>query len=370
MKVLTIGSDRKLFEEGSAVLARALDYASKMEEYNVIVFSLKKDKFKELHIENLHIHPTNSSSKLLYVFDAVEIGKNLSVDIVSSQDPFESGLAGYKIAKKISASLQLQVHTDFLSPYFKNSLLNRLRVWIAKRIIPKADGVRVVSSVIADSLQKEFPNLKAKIDDLPIFVDIEKIINQPVEKNIKTDFPQFEQTILMASRLTKEKRIDIALQVLKKTLETFPKAGLIIAGEGPEKDNLKRLVNHTGIEKNVIFAGWQEDLVSWYKTADIFLLTSEFEGYGMTLIEAGAAGCPIITTDVGLAKTSLFLDAVNSFICGVGDVCHISKHVAQLLTDSAKWQLLRNNMQASIRETMISKDEYVRKYISLLEKLL
>jgi glycosyltransferase involved in cell wall biosynthesis len=56
-------------------------------------------------------------------------------------------------------------------------------------------------------------------------------------------------------------------------------------------------------------------------------LTSEYEGYGMTLIEALAASCPIVTTKVGIAKTDLFKDGVNSFVCPVGDVDCLSKKI-------------------------------------------
>ena len=370
MKVLTIGSDKKLFEEGSAVLLRTLEYASQTGEYHVIVFSLRKDGLSPKRIQNVYVHPTNSFSKFSYVFDAVKIGMNLSVNVVSAQDPFESGLAGYRIAKKLGVPLQLQIHTDFLSPYFKNSVLNRIRARIAKYIIPKAQGIRAVSSVIDDSLKKRFPTLRASVDILPVFVDVEKIMNYVPQRNIKTDFPQFEHIILMASRLSGEKRIDTALEVLKEVLKQVPKTGLVIAGDGPEKESLLRRAKELGVGESIVFPGWQDDLISYYKTADVFLLTSEFEGYGMTLVEAGAAGCPVVTTNVGIAQTALFADTVNSYICEVGDIRHIAKHVAHFLSDPTKRELFKKNLQDSIKSTAVSREEYVRKYIPLLQKLL
>jgi glycosyltransferase involved in cell wall biosynthesis len=83
----------------------------------------------------------------------------------------------------------------------------------------------------------------------------------------------------------------------------MPQAGLIIVGSGSEADRLTSLVKKHGLEKSVMFEPWadQGTLYSYYKTADLFLVTSLFEGYGMTLVEAHAAGCKIVSTDVGVA---------------------------------------------------------------------
>lgn len=371
MKVLSIGTDRKLFDEGSAVLERSLSYSSKMEELHIIVFT--KRGFEKKTIGNLHIYPTNSISRLFYVFDAYSVGKNIIGNyrdiVISSQDPFETGLVAYFLKKKFSLPLQLQVHTDFLSPLFKNSFLNLVRVIIANFLIPKADGLRVVSEDISVSIKNKFNKIKSSIDILPIYVDFENISKEKVTNDLQKQFPQFKFIILMASRLTSEKRLDIALQSFKKVLENFKDAGLVIAGSGHEKGHLLAIVRQIGIEKNVVFVGWQESLVSYYKTADMFLLTSDYEGYGMTLIEAAACCCPIVTTRVGIAKSTLFKNDENALVCPVGDIECLTKSINDLASNNWKRELFKRNMQDSIRHKLISKEEYVNQYVALLEKL-
>ena len=163
--------DRRLFEQDSPVLSRSLEYARKIEESHIIVFSLKKHNLPYKNVGNLHIYPTNSISRWLYMRDAVKIGREILLknalnkgdSVITTQDPFETGLVGCRLKKMFCIPLQIQIHTDFLSSYFKNSFLNYIRVWISNFTIPKADGIRVVSSVIADSVKKEFPDIKAKI---------------------------------------------------------------------------------------------------------------------------------------------------------------------------------------------------------------
>lgn len=378
LKVLSIGTDRKLFEDDSAVLLRNIDYASKMEELHIIVFSQKNLGLKTKIVGNLYIHPTNSLSRIHYVFDAVRIGKGLIENwklkiensrnlVISTQDPFETGLVGYLLSRKFNIPLQLQFHTDFSSPNFKNSVLNRLRVLIANFLIPKAYGLRVVRDSIKTSLEKNFQNMKVAPQVLPVFVDIEKILNTSPVINLENDFKRFKFIVLMASRLTKEKRIDVGLRALKSVLNKYPKTGFIIAGEGQEEERLKDLAKKLEVDKNVLFVGWQKDLIPFYKVADVFLLTSEYEGYAMSLIEAGASGCPIITTRVGVANTDLFVNNQNSFICDVGDENCIAISIMEIIEDNSKRELFKHSMQASIKKVLVSRSEYVSKYVDLLE---
>lgn len=372
INVLTIGTDRKLFEDGSAILSRQIEYAKKMKELHIIVFSLRKDKLTEKKIHNVYIYPTDSSSRIGYIFDAVKIGKKILKKndfVITTQDPFETGLVGYLLKRKFNLPLQLQIHTDFLSSYFKNSLLNYIRVILATFLIPKADGFRVVSSVIADSIQKTFPNIR-NVDMLPIFVDIDKFERTLPTKDIRAEFLHCTHLVLMSSRLTEEKSIDTAFLSLQNIIGLFPHVGLILVGDGPQRKKLEALANSLGLSLNIFFVGWQDNLISYYKNADIFLLTSEYEGYGMTLVEAGASGCPIVTTEVGLAKTTLFQNGVNSFVCPVSDVECITKHILELLDDQSKRELFKKRMQDSIRGTALPKDQYIPQYIGLLEKLL
>ncbi len=374
MKILSIGTDRKLFHEDSSVFLRAKEYASRVKEMHVIVFSLKKHAFRNYNKDNLYIYPTNSSSRLMYIFDAIKIGKKIITTegfgpnntVLTSQDPFETGLVGYFLHSKFHLPFQVQVHTDYLSSYFNKNFLNFFRVIIARIVVPKADSLRVVSSVIADSIIKKFPKLKTKVHILPIFVDTKKIIDREVE----FDGVNNVVSILMVSRFAKEKRIEVGLQAFKMSLDTNLKARLTLVGSGPERENLLRIIDELDLADSVDLLGWENDVVLRYKTSDIYLLTSEYEGYGMTLVEAGASGCAIITTNVGIAKTDLFKDGYNSYVCNVGDVSGISNRLNDLIMNAEKRKLFKQRMQDSIKSASISKEEYVSRYIQLQEKLL
>jgi len=379
MKVVSIGTDKKMFEDNSAVLLRSLEYASKMKELHIVVFSLKSDRLTAFRHKNLFIYPTNSISRASYVFDAIKIGGgiikkgefSINSSVITCQDPFETGIVGVFLKRAFHLPLQIQVHTDFLSPYFKNSLLNHVRLFISNFTIPKANGIRVVSSTIKESIEKKYPNINLKINILPIFVDTEGIFNFVNSKNEKVE--KFSKDIFMFSRLSKEKRFDTALKSFKKVVDKFPDAGLTIFGDGKEEKSIKKMIMDLGLEGNVILNKPKintEILLDFKKNQGIFLLTSEFEGYAMTLIEVGSLGFPIVTTEVGIAKTSLFKNKENCLICPVEDVDCISKSVIDFITNEEKRKSFGNNLRDSIKNISLSKETSISQNVGLLESII
>ena len=343
MKILMISFDRNLFMEGTDVRERMIKYGHLVEELHIIVFSKNSLDLSEQKIsENTWIYPTNSFDRWFYVWNAVSIGKkllatrftpNTSRWLVAAQDPFETGLAGYRIAKRFKIGLQLQVHTDFLNPHFiHESKLNKARVKIATFLIPKATCIRVVSHTIRSLILRRFPHIKpSAITILPVFVDLAKIKTGDPSLNLHEKYPQFDFIILMVARLEHEKNIPLAIQALKNILPRHPKTGLVIVGEGSEKIRLKKLaLSEKILENNVVFEGWRQNLPSYYKTADMLLVTSNYEGFGRMFIEAASVGCPIVTTNVGIAR-ELILDDESSFICSVGNESCITQNIARLI---------------------------------------
>ncbi len=326
-----ISTDRKIFEAGSAVRTRQALYAKDFEEVHIIVFAKgKHETQKEIVIApNCWAYSTQSFTPFMYSMDAIRFAKFIilkrGISDITCQDPFQTASVGVSLKRQFpQIELELQVHTDIGSPHFAYTWGNRIRKTLALSYIPKADHVRVVSNKIKAYLMDVLKIDDAKIEVRPVSVDTDKIKNAPVmpESDLHKKYPQFEKIILMASRIEKEKNIKLAIDAFKKVVEKVPKAGLIIVGEGTLSSYLLALTSKLGLSDSVIFESWadQATLYSYYKTADVFLVTSLFEGYGMTLIEAHAAGCKIVSTDVGVAReigATIVLDTPQSVSEGI-----------------------------------------------------
>ena len=366
MKILMISTDKKILEENSEVRQRMIEYGSLAEELHIIILN-QKSKIKNQNFGNVFLYPTNSGSRWFYVRDAIKIGEEIIENwklkiensLVTAQDPFECGLVGYRIANKLKLPLQLQIHTDFLSPYFvQHSMLNRLRVRIAKFLIPRAACIRVVSERIKKSILGRL-NLHGEVQPpiivLPVFVDAKKIQEAPTRIDLHQKYPQFNFIILMASRLTKEKNIGLAMKAVKDLVKKYPKIGLVIVGDGPEEKKLK--AQSLKLKANVIFEPWTDDLISYYKTCDVFLLTSNYEGYGRTVVEALASGSLVIMTDVGVAG-DIAKDGYNSLIVPVGDKIGMERAIEKMINDKALHAKLSLSSENLIYK-MLSKREYL-----------
>ncbi|MBO06304.1 MAG: glycosyltransferase [Candidatus Pacebacteria bacterium] len=356
MNILTIGSDRKIFDETSNVKKRVVDYGSLVNEYYVIVFTQKSLGLKIKQLSgNTWAIPTNSSNKWFYIWDAYKIGRKMAeIDLVSSQDPFESGLAGFLISRFLKTKFQIQIHTDFKNPYFKKSFLNKIRLILAGITLPKADLIRVVSTKIKKSL-KDY-KLKAKITILPIFVDLEKNESKEALFDVHDRFPTFSKIILMTTRLEEEKRVSLALKVFKGLIKKHKDIALVIVGDGRERKNLVGESKKLGINKNVFFEGWRDDLISYYKTSDVLLSTSLYEGYGLSLIEASSLGLPVVTTDVGIAG-DILINNTNALVCPVEDFGCLRDSLTKLIEDESLYEKLKKN-SLNVSERLIYKNKF------------
>lgn len=338
-----VSTDKKILEEGSSVRARMQFLGQVFDELHIIILGAKGSKQT---YANITLYPLSRLAALRFAPP--------KVDIVTSQDPFETGVIARKLARKTGAKVSIQVHTDLFSHYFQtSSLKNRLRASMAPNVLRHADQIRVVSNRIRESIVQKVGIKREIISVLPVFIDVARLKGAPIKDNLHTMYPQFKKIILMASRLTKEKDIPTALLAFKNTLKQFPDAGLLIAGEGPELGHLKHQVHTLHLESSVVFESWANDLSSHYKTADLFLNTSLFEGYGMTLVEARLANLPVVSTDVGIASEILPADMISK----VGDVLSLSENLNKALS---------GNISMAKPLSLLSKEEYLKEYKRIL----
>lgn len=379
MKLLSISSDRHILKENSFVRKRTVKQGEFFEEIHIILFTKGFFAKKKIEIaKNVWVYTTGSWSRFLYMWDAIRIGKkilgNLTLDIgnsgnnyvITSQDPFEAGRVGLTLKKKFNIPLQIQVHTDFLSPHFGHTFLNRVRIKMAQGALRECNTIRVVSERIKRSIIREYHLEEQKITVLPVFIDVDLIKASPILLDVHKKYPQFNFVVLMVSRLTSEKNISLGLKAFFKVLRAFPKAGLVIVGEGAERHSLEREVRSLGIEKSVVFEGWQNDLISYYKTSNLFLSTSRFEGFGVTLIEAAAAGCPIVTSDVGIAE-DVFHNGVHATICPIYSEDCFVESILSIIGNNQKRETMRRMAQDEVAERFSGGiDAYTKKYVELL----
>ena len=258
MKVLMISGDKNILVQGSVARARLELQRSQVEQLDVFVW------------------PQVHSKMTLW-----RAARKNRYDVITAQDPFWRGLLAWKLAWMMNAKLNIQVHTDLSAQSFFRRVLATL-------VLRHADSVRVVS----EKLQKQIQALgvKTSIHLLPIYIDIQQF------KNL-IPRPHEQKTILWIGRFAAEKDPLCAVTVLKEVRRKDIDAKLVMLGAG----SLEQALRESAAILPVEFPGWQ-DPKAYLQTADVVLCTSRYESWGASIIEALAAGVPVVAPDVGIAR--------------------------------------------------------------------
>src|SRR5262249_6816028 len=147
-------------------------------------------------------------------------------DLVTTQDPFETGVIALIIARSLKVPLHVQVHTDFASREFANlSLRNWLRQKIAWFILRRAARIRVILGRTADDIAAA--GITAPTTVLPIFVDTAKLGAIPRSKH-----PRWKIALLSVGRFEKEKHFEVSIEALALARKSGHDVGLTLVGEG------------------------------------------------------------------------------------------------------------------------------------------
>lgn len=231
--------------------------------------------------------------------EAVYWGKNATrpvlpegaFDVVTVQDPFWRGLFALRVARRLGATCNVQVHTDLSKQSFFRRLLARL-------VLRRADSVRVVSQKLAGQVARF--GVRVPIRVLPVYADLARF-------RALVRHPHETPTVLWIGRFEKEKDPLLALAVFKQVLAARGDAGLVMLGTG----TMDKKVRQQAAGLPVAFPGWQ-DPAPYLASADVVLCTSKHESYGVSIVEALAAGVPVVSPDVGIAKEAGALVADRS----------------------------------------------------------
>jgi len=337
MKVLLISTDQKVFDPNSAVSKRIAKCRKLFEQLDVVVLD---GTFLRVFRAYKEVKKITENSKL-----------KIENYVVSTQDPFETGLIGVFLKLFYGVPLQIQLHTDFNNKYFLlSSPLNFIRFFIAHLTLPFADSVRAVSKRVAESIRE----LNKNMTILPIYTEVQTANRKPQVDSEKI-------TVLTIARLEKEKDIGTAIKAFAKIAKNNPNTEFVIVGDGSQRKNLELVTSNLKLETRVKFVGWQNDLGQFYATADIYFSTSLFEGYGMSIIEAGSAGIPLVISDAGIAG-EVFRNGESALICKPKDVSCFASMLEKLLENENLRMRMGKVALSAVLAHKMSSEEYLAAY--------
>ncbi len=299
--------------------------------------------------------------KFVQGIEAFAESKNIHYDLIHSHY-WMSGLAAIELSEKWNIPFLQMFHTLVLmknriakSPQEKEG---EYRILGEKKVISKAN--RIIAATLAEKSQLEFlyEAPSSKISVIPPGVDIRHFY--PIAKDEAKEVvgvPENTHTILYVGRIEPLKGIDLlirAISIIQKNgdLECCPHNLVIIGGEpnaktedmNAEMARLQDMVEDLGIENFVIFLGKQDQqmLPYYYSAAEVVVMPSHYESFGMVALEAMACGTPVVASQVG-GLAFLVRDGETGFVVPGNDVQKLAKRLVELIKNKELRDKLGSN---------------------------
>lgn len=197
--------------------------------------------------------------------------------------------------------------------------------------INESDAITAVSNNLRDETLKYF-KIEKEIEVIHNFVDVHRFQRKPIDAFRRVIAPDGERILLHASNFRKIKRVQDVVRIFAKINEQIP-SKLMFVGDGPERSGAESLARELNLFNDIRFVGRQEQMEDILAVSDLFILTSEYESFGLAALEAMAAGVPVISTNAG-GLPEINVNGVTGFLSDVGNVDEMSEHALQILKDN------------------------------------
>ncbi len=333
VKVLALSDRYKSYKEGGSYYLRSLPFPDYPEHR--FTFNLKDPLVKELIEWNpdiIHLHTE---------FTICRVAKH--------------------IARATNTPIVMTTHTDF--EYFNFGRFRNTRfVTMLGKSWGKGVYKEAVKVVVPSEKTRGFAHLiphKDKVIVIPNGIECERY-----QKKLETDekkalldrygFTQNGHTLVMVTRLSKEKNVIEIVRFFPSLLKEIPDAQLMLVGDGPDRKKLEKLCEETGIADHVRFSGRIPpfEVYKYYNIADVFVSASLFELHSMSYLEAMAAGLPLVCRE-DLSLRGVLEDGVNGYI--YENEQEFVDGVSKLLKDKENWEKMHLGALARAEATDVSR---------------
>jgi N-acetyl-alpha-D-glucosaminyl L-malate synthase BshA len=376
MKTMKIGIVCYPTFGGSGVVATELGKALAKEGHEIHFITYSQPSRLDFLNENLFYHEVDFRSYPLFEYAPYELAlaskmvsvvKNEKLDLLHVHYAIPHASAAY-MAKQILKTEGIYIPVVTTLHGTDITLVGKDPSYepVVTFSINQSDGVTSVS----EDLKKEtyeFFKITRDIEVIPNFIDLEKFKKQKKDHFKKAICPNGEALIVHTSNFRKVKRIKDVLDIFYNIQKEIP-AKLLMIGDGPERAKAEKQAHDLGIAHDVRFLGKQEAVEEVLSVADLFLMPSEKESFGLAALEAMACEVPVISSNTG-GLPELNVQGITGFMSNVGDVEDMTRNALHIL-DKNNLPTFKANALKRAKEFDISNilPLYENYYHKILEK--
>lgn len=363
---------------GSGVVATELGMALAKKGHKVHFITYSQPFRLDYFSENLFYHEVNVKNYPLFEFapyeqnlisTIVNVAMYERLDILHVHYAIPHASAAY-MAREILAKMGVKLPFVTTLHGTDITLVGRDPSYkpVIQFSINESDAVTAVSNSLKQDTIKHF-GVRREIKVIPNFIrlsDYEIKPDAPCQKKVYA--PNGELLLLHMSNFRAVKRVEDVLRIFDKVRKKV-KAKLILIGDGPERTAIEALCRQLDTCGDIYRLGKVNNPEKILAVADLFLLPSETESFGLAALEAMAAGVPVISTNAG-GIPEVNIDNVTGFLSEVGDISGMTKNALKLLNDSKMLSQFKKNAKKQAANFELDKilPMYENIYFDLLKK--
>ena len=328
---------------GSGVVATELGKALADNGHQVHFITYRQPARLDFFSENLYYHEVSVSNYPLFDYPPYELALASKLVDVVRFEKLDLLHVHYAIPHASAAFMAKQILATFGIHIPVVTTLHGTDITLVGKdptykpvvtfSINQSDGVTAVSENLKEDTYKHF-EVNKDIKVIPNFIDLERF-NLKAKDHFKLAIaPNNERVIVHTSNFRKVKRTQDVVHIFEKIQKVIP-SKLLMVGDGPERVYCEQLCRDLEICDNVRFLGKQDAVEEILSVADLFIMPSESESFGLAALEAMACKVPVITSDAG-GLPELNINGVTGFMDKVGDIESMAAHSIFILEDDKK----------------------------------
>lgn len=253
----------------------------------------------------------------------------------------------------------------------KAFLIKELLKIIGRYLFDKSDLIICVSEGVKEDFGKFF-SIKKYIKVIPYGLDcnnIDKLSKEAIFSDTKSIFSSGKvKRVISIGRFEEQKDFVTLIKAFARVIDEVGGSELILMGDGSQKDMLKKLVNSLKIEKYVHFIGWQANVFPYLKKCDIFVLSSNYEGFGYVLLEAMSQGLPVISTDSPYGPSEVLGNGKYGLLVPVGNINSMKNAISRLMDNKSQAKKYSEKSRERIKH--YTEDNMLASYRKILNSII
>ncbi len=362
---------------GSGVVATELGKGLASRGHNVHFISYARPmRLDEFH-ENISFHEVTFSAYPLFEYPPYDLAlASHLVDIITYQN-LDLLHVHYAIPHATSAYLANQILKESGNGIPVITTLHGTDITIVGSdpsytpvvtfSINKSDGVTAVSDYLRDETCKRF-DIKNKIEVIPNFIDLVRFRKSEKSHFKKALCPNGEKVLVHVSNFREVKRVSDTVEIFHKVLQSGIAAHLLLIGDGPDRQKVENKCRELKICGKVRFLGKQEKIEDILSIADLFLIPSGSETFGLAALEAMSCSVPVISSNIG-GLPELNIHGETGYLCDLGDTEEMGNFAVSILRDDKLQKKLADNARKRAEVFELSKivDLYEDYYASVMK---